>query len=151
MKGFWKKKLPACLLSLALLMGTVPIASAAWADLTYDVDEDDYVFIGADDFEDLFDEEWDGWDSFEYLEFRNIDDFDDYGYFTAEDGDGYNAQLDSDDLYDGIFYSNGRDAEDWDEYDLDTLYFETYDNIDSDTIYIDFTLYGYDEDVDGTM
>ena len=151
MKGFWKKKLPACLLSLALLMGTVPMASAAWADLTYDVDEDDYVFIGADDFEDLFDEEWDGWDSFEYLEFRNIDDFDDYGYFTAEDGDGYNAQLDSDDLYDGIFYSNGRDAEDWDEYDLDTLYFETYDNIDSDTIYIDFTLYGYDEDVDGTM
>lgn len=151
MKGFWKIKLPACLLSLALLMGTVPMASAAWADLTYDVDEDDYVFIGADDFEDLFDEEWDGWDSFEYLEFRNIDDFDDYGYFTAEDGDGYNAQLDSDDLYDGIFYSNGRDAEDWDEYDLDTLYFETYDNIDSDTIYIDFTLYGYDEDVDGTM
>ena len=151
MKGFWKKKLPACLLSLALLMGTVPMASAAWADLTYDVDEDDYVFIGADDFEDLFDEEWDGWDSFEYLEFRNIDDFDDYGYFTAEDGDGYNAQLDSDDLYDGIFYSNGRDAEDWDEYDLDTLYFETYDNRDSDTIYIDFTLYGYDEDVDGTM
>ena len=151
MKGFWKKKLPACLLSLALLMGTVPMASAALADLTYDVDEDDYVFIGADDFEDLFDEEWDGWDSFEYLEFRNIDDFDDYGYFTAEDGDGYNAQLDSDDLYDGIFYSNGRDAEDWDEYDLDTLYFETYDNIDSDTIYIDFTLYGYDEDVDGTM
>ena len=151
MKGFWKKKLPACLLSLALLMGTVPMASAAWADLTYDVDEDDYVFIGADDFEDLFDEEWDGWDSFEYLEFRNIDDFDDYGYFTAEDGDGYNARLDSDDLYDGIFYSNGRDAEDWDEYDLDTLYFETYDNIDSDTIYIDFTLYGYDEDVDGTM
>ena len=151
MKGFWKKKLQACLLSLALLMGTVPMASAAWADLTYDVDEDDYVFIGADDFEDLFDEEWDGWDSFEYLEFRNIDDFDDYGYFTAEDGDGYNAQLDSDDLYDGIFYSNGRDAEDWDEYDLDTLYFETYDNIDSDTIYIDFTLYGYDEDVDGTM
>ena len=40
MKGFWKKKLPACLLSLALLMGTVPMASAAWADLTYDVDED---------------------------------------------------------------------------------------------------------------
>ena len=115
MKGFWKKKLPACLLSLALLMGTVPMSSAAWADLTYDVDEDDYFFIGADDFEDLFDEEWDGWDSFEYLEFRNIDDFDDYGYFTAEDGDGYNAQLDSDDLYDGIFSSNGRAAEAWDE------------------------------------
>ena len=151
MKGFWKRKFPACLLALALLAGTVPMASAASADLTYDVDEDDYVFIGADDFEDLFDEEWDGWDSFEYLEFWNIDDFDDYGYFTAEDGDGYNAQLDSDDLYDGIFYSNSRDAEDWDEYDLDTLYFETYDNIDSDTIYIDFTLYGYDEEVDGTM
>jgi len=40
MKTFWKKKLPACLLALALLAGTVPMASAASADLTYDVDED---------------------------------------------------------------------------------------------------------------
>ena len=56
MKGFWKKKLPACLLSLALLMGTVPMASAAWADLTDDVDEDDYVWLDASVFQCMYDD-----------------------------------------------------------------------------------------------
>ena len=128
MKTFWKKKLPACLLSLALLMGTVPMASAAWADLTYDVDEDDYVFIGADDFENYFDNEaWD--DEFYYLEFTDVDDFDDYGYFTADDDYGDYAELDTYDLYRGYFFKDGGDARDSREYDLDTLYFETYDGI----------------------
>lgn len=151
MKGFWKKKLPACLLSLALLMGTVPMASAAWADLTYDVDEDDYVFIGADDFENYFDNEaWD--DEFYYLEFTDVDDFDDYGYFTADDDYGDYAELDTYDLYRGYFFKDGGDARDSREYDLDTLYFETYDDVDSVSLYFDFILYGwYDEEIDGTL
>ena len=53
MKTFWKKKLPACLLALALLAGTVPMASAASADLTYDVDEDSGVWLDADDFQEI--------------------------------------------------------------------------------------------------
>ena len=36
MKGFFRKKLPACLLALAMLDGLVPDASAASAGLTYD-------------------------------------------------------------------------------------------------------------------
>ena len=53
MKGFWKRKLPACLLALAMMVSVVPTASAASADLTYDVDEDDYVWLDARDFKDL--------------------------------------------------------------------------------------------------
>ena len=152
MKGFWKRKLPACLLALALMVSAVPMASAVSADLTYDVEEDDYVYIGVDDFEDFFYEE--SWydDELYYLEFTDVDDFDDYGYFTADDEDGDNVSLDTTDLYYGYFFADGRYARDSDEYDLDTLYFETYDDVDSDTLYFDFTLYGWDdEEVDGTM
>ena len=152
MKGFWKRKLPACLLALTLMVSAVPMASAVSADLTYDVEEDDYVYIGVDDFEDFFYEE--SWydDELYYLEFTDVDDFDDYGYFTADDEDGDNVSLDTTDLYYGYFFADGRYARDSDEYDLDTLYFETYDDVDSDTLYFDFTLYGWDdEEVDGTM
>ena len=83
MKGFWRKKLPACLLALAMLAGTVPAASAASADLTYDVDEDSYVWLDADDFWDLYDDLTGG--DLEYVEFTDYDDFDDYGYFAFED------------------------------------------------------------------
>ena len=43
-----KKRIVLCLLALALLAGTVPMASAASADLTYDVDEDSGVWQDAD-------------------------------------------------------------------------------------------------------
>ena len=56
MKGFWKRKLPACLLALAMMVSVVPAASAASADLTYDVDEDDDVWLDAENFEDLYDD-----------------------------------------------------------------------------------------------
>ena len=56
MKGFWSKRVPACLLALAMLTGAVPAASAASADLTFEVDEDDSVRQYADDFWDLYDD-----------------------------------------------------------------------------------------------
>ena len=87
MKTFWKKKLPACLLALALLAGTVPMASAASADLTYDVDEDSGVWLDADDFQEIYEDDNGGY--LEYVEFTDYDDFDDYGYFTFEDFDRY--------------------------------------------------------------
>ena len=75
MKTFWKKKLPACLLALALLAGTVPMASAASADLTYDVDEDSGVWLDADDFQEIYEDDNGGY--LEYVEFTDYDDFDD--------------------------------------------------------------------------
>ena len=139
MKGFWKKKLPACLLSLALLMGTVPMASAAWADLTYDVDEDDYVWLDASDFQSIYDDYTGG--NLEYVRFNDYDDFDEYGYFAFEDFDGYEYDdIYYDDLDDYLFYYN-YDGYD-DDIDLDTLQFVTYNNIDSDTLDFGIKLYG---------
>ena len=139
MKGFWKKKLPACLLSLALLMGMVPMASAAWADLTYDVDEDDYVWLDASDFQSIYDDYTGG--NLEYVRFNDYDDFDEYGYFAFEDFDGYEYDdIYYDDLDDYLFYYN-YDGYD-DDIDLDTLQFVTYNNIDSDTLDFEIKLYG---------
>ena len=59
MKGFWKKKLPACLLSLALLMGTVPMASAAWADVEVSVDAGDEVTIPRNELRNIFESDSD--------------------------------------------------------------------------------------------
>lgn len=138
MKGFWKKKLPACLLSLALLMGTVPMASAAWADLTYDVDEDDYVWLDASDFQSIYDDYTGG--NLEYVRFNDYDDFDEYGYFAFEDFDGYEYDdIYYDDLDDYLFY---YDYDGYDDIDLDTLQFVTYNNIDSDTLDFGIKLYG---------
>ena len=139
MKGFWKIKLPACLLSLALLMGTVPMASAAWADLTYDVDEDDYVWLDASDFQSIYDDYTGG--NLEYVRFNDYDDFDEYGYFAFEDFDGYEYDdIYYDDLDDYLFYYD-YDGYD-DDIDLDTLQFVTYNNIDSDTLDFGIKLYG---------
>ena len=75
MKGFFRKKLPACLLALAMLAGMVPAASAASADLTYDVGEDSYVWLDADGFWDLFDDLTGG--DPEYVEFSHYGSFHD--------------------------------------------------------------------------
>ena len=55
MNRFWKMKLPAFLLAMVMVIGMVPAASAARADISYDVDADDKVTIDVDDFIDFFD------------------------------------------------------------------------------------------------
>ena len=141
MKGFFRKKLPACLLALAMLAGMVPAASAASADLTYDVDEDSYVWLDADDFWDLYDDLTGG--DLEYVEFTDYDDFDDYGYFAFEAFDNYKDEADASDLDEFTFYYENYNDDDYD-YDLTTLEFVTYDNIDDDTLDLDVRLYGTD-------
>lgn len=107
------------------------MASAASADLTYDVDEDSGVWLDADDFQEIYEDDNAGY--LEYVEFTDYDDFDDYGYFTFEDFDRYGFDdVDSKALENYEFYYDRADADDYD-IDLDTLRFETYDNIDSDT------------------
>ena len=59
MNRFWKMKLPAFLLAMVMVIGMVPAASAARADISYDVDADDKVTIDVDDFIDFFDDEID--------------------------------------------------------------------------------------------
>ena len=123
MKGFFRKKLPACLLALAMMASLIPAASAVSADLTFDVDEDSSVWLDADDFWDLYDDLTGG--DLEYVEFTGYDDFDDYGWFEADgyDYDDYVSgyELYDSDLDDARFYYDEDDT--WYDYDfeLDTL------------------------------
>ena len=144
MKGFFRKKLPACLLALAMMASLIPAASAVSADLTFDVDEDSSVWLDADDFWDLYDDLTGG--DLEYVEFTGYDDFDDYGWFEADgyDYDDYVSgyELYDSDLDDARFYYDEDDT--WYDYDfeLDTLEFVTYDKIDDETLDFDVRLYG---------
>ena len=144
MKGFWSKRVPACLLALAMLTGAVPAASAASADLTFEVDEDDSVQLYADDFWDLYDDLTGG--DLEYVEFTDYDNFDDYGWFEA-DGFEYDDFVSGYELYEGDlddarFYYDEDDVWDDYEFELDSLEFFTDDNIDDDTLDFDVRLYG---------
>ena len=144
MKGFWSKRVPACLLALAMLTGAVPAASAASADLTFEVDEDDSVRLYADDFWDLYDDLTGG--DLEYVEFTDYDNFDDYGWFEA-DGFEYDDFVSGYELYEGDlddarFYYDEDDVWDDYEFELDSLEFFTDDNIDDDTLDFDVRLYG---------
>lgn len=97
-------------------------------------------WLDADDFQEIYEDDNGGY--LEYVEFTDYDDFDDYGYFTFEDFDRYGFDdVDSKALENYEFYYDRADADDYD-IDLDTLRFETYDNIDSDTLDFDVRLYG---------
>lgn len=144
MKGFFRRKLPACLLALAMLAGMVPAASAASADLKYEVDEDSDVRLYADDFWDLYDDLTGG--DLEYVEFTDYDDFDGCGWFESDgyDGDDYVSgyELYDSDLDDARFYYDEDDV--WDDYDfeLDALEFITLDDIDDETLDLEVKLKG---------
>ena len=140
MKGFWKRKLPACLLALAMMVSVVPAASAASPDLTYDVDEYDDVKLNAYQFDDLYDDLCGG--NLEYIEFSSYDDFDDYGYFEFEDFDGRYDYAEYSDLDEYRFYYDYYYYVDDDNPDLDSLYFVTEDDIYSDSLDFDIDLYG---------
>ena len=148
MKGFWKKKLPACLLSLALLMGTVPMASAAWADVEVSVDAGDEVTIPRNELRNIFESDSD--EDFYYLEFTDDWNLDDYGYFVAYDKDG-----DEDPLYEGDFdnvwfyYYDGDVS--GSDYALSGLTFVAYKNAPSGTLEMDYELCGDDDYVRGTL
>lgn len=139
MNRLLKVKLPAFLLAMVMVISMVPVSFAASADKTYDVEEDDYVDLDASDFYDIYEEKTD-WGDLEYIDFSSYDDFDDYGYFTVDDFDGDSYELDYSELDSDYYYYDyqNTDAEDSD-FDLDTLRFETYRNLDEDAS-LDFSV-----------
>ena len=148
MKRFWKQKLPACLLVLALLVGTMPMALAAWADVEVSVDAGDEVTIPRNELRNIFESDSD--EDFYYLEFTDDWNLDDYGYFVAYDKDG-----DEDTLYEGDFdnvwfyYYDGDVS--WSDYALSGLTFVAYKNAPSGTLEMDYELCGDDDYVRGTL
>ena len=84
MNRFWKKKLPAFLLALVMMMSLVPAASAATTSIDYEleVEAGEEVKISRKTLKDLCEEEAD--EDFYYLVFTSYDDLDDYGYLSAK-------------------------------------------------------------------
>ena len=82
MRRFFRKRLPAFLLTLVMVMTMVPAVSAkSSADLTYEVDKGDSVSFKEREFRDLYRSEYSGDPS--YVVFTDYSDLDDYGYLTA--------------------------------------------------------------------
>ena len=143
MNRFWKMKLPAFLLAMVMVIGMVPAASAARADISYDVDAGKYIAIDDLDFSDYFDDETTSrTESLKYLEFTRADDFDDYGYFYAYDKDRDRVRVDYDDLLDGTFYVDKDDVDSRDEYELSGLRFYADKDAESETLSFTFKCYG---------
>lgn len=143
MNGLWNKKLPAFFLTLVMIVSMMPMAYAAKADISYDVDADDDVTIDEDDFVKYFDDECDD-ERLEYVKFSYIPDFDHLGHFYAYDEDNDKVYMDEDDLDDYYFYYRTKDMTDSSDLQLDGLTFEAYDDADTETITIRFICIGDD-------
>lgn len=122
MNGLWNKKLPAFFLTLVMIVSMMPMAYAAKADISYDVDADDDVTIDEDDFVKYFDDECDD-ERLEYVKFSYIPDFDHLGHFYAYDEDNDKVYMDEDDLDDYYFYYRTKDMTDSSDLQLDGLTF----------------------------
>ncbi len=163
-KNFFRKRLPAFVMTLLLLGSTVPAAAAADSQagedartmsavqtfqasgttITYEVDPGDEVYFDWEDFDQFFSSTY-----VQYVEFDvSSRDYNDVDGYLCIDSDTVN---DVDDINDAQFYSDKVDDEDDYDYPIDDLSFEAWDDF-TDTFEIDFRAYDEDDDwVDGTV
>ena len=138
MRRFFRKRLPAFLLTLVMVMTMVPAVSAkSSADLTYEVDKGDSVSFKEREFRDLYRSEYSGDPS--YVVFTDYSDLDDYGYLTAVNYYDKTVSLSESDLRNTWFYYDSHDV-----YALDGLTFEANRRADSGTLRLKFEIYDAD-------
>ena len=143
MRRFFRKRLPAFLLTLVMVMTMAPAASAkSSADLTYEVDKGDSVSFKAREFRDLYRSEYSGDPS--YVVFTDYSDLDDYGYLTAVNYYDKTVSLSESDLRNTWFYYDSRDVPKNMDYALDGLTFEANRRADSGTLRLKFEIYDAD-------
>ena len=143
MRRFFRKRLPAFLLTLVMVMTMVPAASArSSADLTYEVDKGDSVSFKEREFRDLYKSEYSGDPS--YVVFTDYSDLDDYGYLTAVNYYDKTVSLSESDLRNTWFYYDSRDVPKNMDYALDGLTFEANRRADSGTLRLKFEIYDAD-------
>ena len=143
MRRFFRKRLPAFLLTLVMVMTMVPAVSAkSSADLTYEVDKGDSVSFKEREFRDLYKSEYSGDPS--YVVFTDYSDLDDYGYLTAVNYYDKTVSLSESDLRNTWFYYNSRDVPKNKDYALDGLTFEANRRADSGTLRLKFEIHGTD-------
>ena len=143
MRRFFRKRLPAFLLTMIMVMTMVPAVSAkSSADLTYEVDKGDSVSFKEREFRDLYRSEYSGDPS--YVVFTDYSDLDDYGYLTAVNYYDKTVSLSESDLRNTWFYYDSRDVPKNMDYALDGLTFEANRRADSGTLRLKFEIYDAD-------
>ena len=143
MRRFFRKRLPAFLLTLVMVMTLVPAVSAkSSADLTYEVDKGDSVSFKEREFRDLYRSEYSGDPS--YVVFTDYSDLDDYGYLTAVNYYDKTVSLSESDLRNTWFYYDSHDVPKDMDYALDGLTFEANRRADSGTLRLKFEIYDAD-------
>ena len=153
MRRLWKTKLPAFLLAMVMVIGMIPAAGAASADIERTVEAGDEVTFKASAFKSLFNDEYPR-ETFSYVEFKDAGDLDDYGYFTAYDYYEDQEKLYEDDLENSAyFYYDSNDVPKNYDYELSGLTFVADDGAKSGTLKMKFVLVGEDSDytVNGTL
>ena len=144
MRRFFRKRLPAFLLTLVMVMTMVPAVSArSSADLTYEVDRGESVSFSKRDFRSLYRNEYSG-ENPSYIVFTDYDDLDDYGYLTAKNYRDKTISLDESALDNTWFYYDSNDVPKDVDYALDDLTFEANRRADSSTLRLKFEIHGTD-------
>ena len=142
MRRFFRKRLPAFLLTLVMVMTMVPAVSArSSADLTYEVDRGESVSFSKRDFRSLYRNEYSG-ENPSYIVFTDYDDLDDYGYLTAKNYRDKTISLDESALDNTWFYYDSNDVPKDVDYALDDLTFEANRRADSGTLRMEFEIHG---------
>ena len=144
MRRFFRKRLPAFLLTLVMVMTLVPAVSArSSADLTYEVDKGESVSFRKRDFRSLYRNEYSNEEP-RYIVFTDYSDLDDYGYLTAKNYRGRTISLSESDLNNTWFYYDSDNVPESVDYALDDLTFEANRRADSGTLRLKFEIYDAD-------
>ena len=119
-------------------------------DIVYQLDAGDSLTFEREDFRDFFEDE--SSDTIYRLEFTDANELDDWGELYSYNYDDDRVYFDESDIDDGWFYYYDSDLSDDYDYTLDDLTFVADEDADGETVTLDFTIYGEDDDeVDGTV
>ncbi len=147
MKGIVQKKLTACLLAAAMVVGMVPAASAASSDIVYEVDAGEEVAFDRSDFKEFFEDECD--DTFRYVTFYPDSSYKSsngvlyYAYDESGEESFSKSELEDYDFY----YSKSS----YGDYPLNKLSFVADEDAGDGKVTMEFRAWGEDDYVDGTL
>ena len=142
MRRFFRKRLPAFLLTLVMVMTMVPAVSArSSADLTCEVEKGESVSFRKRDFRSLYRNEYSN-ETPQYIVFTDYSDLDDYGYLTAKNYRGRTINLSESNLNNTWFYYDSDKVPESVDYALDDLTFMANRRADSGTLRMEFEIHG---------
>ena len=140
MRRFFRKRLPAFLLTLVMVMTMAPAVSAkSSADIEYKVDAGEVVNFDISKFTDYYDENRD--DNLSYLRFTSASGLDSCGQLYAYDYSRDEVTLDEDDLGSAYFYVSRSDMSRGD-YRLNGMNFLAGKRSNGETVDLTFQMRG---------